>query len=56
MYRIDMEKCYLCGLCFDICATEAVTFSGIYEIDKDLCIECGECYEYCVVSAIVKEE
>ena len=55
MYRIDQEKCYLCGLCFDICAAEAITFLGVYQIDQDLCNECGECYDNCPLAVIIEE-
>ncbi len=52
MYVIEKEKCLACGLCADVCPTEAISPIGVYKINHDLCIECGLCEECCPSGAI----
>jgi formate hydrogenlyase subunit 6/NADH:ubiquinone oxidoreductase subunit I len=52
IFFIDAEKCTVCGLCVDVCPTEAINPYGIYQIDSILCTGCGLCRESCPVNAI----
>jgi ferredoxin len=50
---IKQEDCTRCGICIDICPTDAITMEeeGAL-IDMDLCIRCGECHEVCPIDAV----
>lgn len=49
----NMEKCYGCGACYNVCPTEAVDMrenaEGFLEpiIDENKCISCEKCKEVC---------
>ncbi len=53
VYRIEGSECFLCGLCKEVCAFDAVkeTRSGFY-IDKEYCTQCKACYSICPVNAV----
>ncbi|NLV20588.1 MAG: 4Fe-4S binding protein [Syntrophomonadaceae bacterium] len=53
MYIILKDKCSSCGLCADVCPTEAISPVGVYIIKTELCISCGLCQECCPSAAIV---
>ena len=64
-FKIENEKCILCGLCVHVCSeyigANAITFSGhgsqkfvsapLYRSAKD-CIGCGACVEICPAQCI----
>ena len=56
--RIDIEKCRVCGLCFNKCPTGAIT-DYIPQRPKafinDRCIGCGICAKVCPVNATFGE-
>jgi NADH-quinone oxidoreductase subunit F/NADP-reducing hydrogenase subunit HndC len=52
-YRIDSDKCFLCGLCKQACAYDAVVeLKSSFYIDLDRCVECRACYDACPVDAV----
>ncbi len=54
-YELDCDECVACGICEEVCPTEAIilNYEGIIEdIDLDKCIDCGLCAEECPVEAI----
>ncbi len=53
IYSIDMEQCFLCGLCKPTCAYNAIAETrDSYFIDQDYCVKCMACYEVCPVEAV----
>ncbi len=57
IYRIEMEECFLCGLCKEACAFDAVkeTKDSFY-IDQDYCTKCKTCYAACPIGAVKIEK
>jgi len=68
-YRIDPDKCIMCGECKAVCKVNAIVgekrklyLSGYlpFEIRQKRCTKCGECLKVCPTDAImivdVKEE
>ena len=53
MYVISEGLCSACGLCADICPTEAISQVGEYKINQDLCTKCGICSDDCPSMAII---
>lgn len=55
--KIDLERCYGCSLCMNICPTKAIRIrNGKARVMDDRCIDCGECYRVCPVNAIVTRQ
>ncbi|MEQ8175336.1 MAG: 4Fe-4S binding protein [Syntrophomonadaceae bacterium] len=52
LYVIIKERCSLCGLCTDMCPSEAISQDDCYRIDPDCCIFCGLCRDVCPSDAI----
>ncbi len=53
IYTIDMEQCFLCGLCVKACAFDAVKeFRDRYFIDMDYCTKCRACFDVCPIGAV----
>jgi ferredoxin len=57
MAYVITEKCEKCGVCVDVCPTEAISEGDpIYKIDPDLCSDCGVCADECPTDAIIPGE
>jgi ferredoxin len=55
-YQIIEKECLLCGLCQDVCKTNAVIAGrNRFFIDQDACDGCGSCLAICPSEAIVIE-
>ncbi|MDP8226353.1 4Fe-4S dicluster domain-containing protein [bacterium] len=51
--KIDKEKCVGCGVCVDVCPTEALSIEDdIAVCDADKCVDCGVCIPECPTEAI----
>lgn len=47
------KKCVGCGLCGEICPSDAHSFAGgVHTIDRDKCVKCGLCSKVCVTDAL----
>lgn len=52
-YRIEADECFLCGLCKEACAYNAVKeLRKGYYIDQDYCTKCRACYDACPIGAV----
>ena len=57
VYSIDHEQCFLCGLCKEACAFDAVKeTSRSFFIDQDYCTKCKACYSACPIGAVKVEK
>jgi NADH:ubiquinone oxidoreductase subunit F (NADH-binding)/(2Fe-2S) ferredoxin len=57
IYRIDMDECFLCGLCKEACAFDAVKETrDKFFIDMDYCTKCRACYDACPIDAVKIEK
>ncbi len=57
MYRIDMDECFLCGICKEVCAFDAVKETkDKFFIDMDYCTKCRACYDACPIHAVKIEK
>lgn len=57
VYSIDHEQCFLCGLCKEACAFDAVKeTSRSFFIDQDYCTKCKACYLACPIGAVKVEK
>ena len=57
--RIDLQTCFGCGLCQEVCPFDLPQENDIgrYDItETQLCVECGACARNCPVGAIIMEE
>ncbi len=53
VYRIDHDECFLCGLCKEACAFDAVKETrDSYFIDQDYCTKCKACFNACPIGAV----
>lgn len=50
--QVDNEKCTLCGLCVDLCPTQAITMNDFVKIAPEKCTGCGTCVSECPSEAI----
>lgn len=48
------NDCISCGVCENVCTTEAIIPGDKYTIDPKYCLECGACYDACSVNAVEK--
>lgn len=56
-FSIEQEKCFLCGLCKQACAFDAVKeTSRSFLIDQDYCTKCKACYAACPIGAVKIEK
>ena len=52
-YSIDIDNCFLCGLCKDACAYDAIKeYKNRFFIDADYCVKCKACFDACPVDAV----
>ncbi len=57
VYRIDHDECFLCGLCQEACAFDAVKDTrDSYFIDQDYCTKCKACFSACPIGAVKIEK
>jgi NADH-quinone oxidoreductase subunit F/NADP-reducing hydrogenase subunit HndC len=53
VYTIDTEECFLCGLCKEACAFDAIKEGkDKFFIDQDYCTKCKACYIACPINAV----
>ncbi len=53
MFVIDNEECFLCGLCKEACAFDAVKETRRnFFIDQDYCTKCMACFTACPIGAV----
>jgi NADH-quinone oxidoreductase subunit F/NADP-reducing hydrogenase subunit HndC len=56
-FRIEHDECFLCGLCKEACAFDAVKETrDSYYIDQDYCTKCKACYAACPIGAVKVEK
>lgn len=57
LFRIEHSECFLCGLCKQACAFDAVKeTSRSFFIDQDYCTKCKACYLACPINAVKIEK
>jgi NADH-quinone oxidoreductase subunit F/NADP-reducing hydrogenase subunit HndC len=57
MFRIELDECFLCGLCKQACAFGAVKeLRNKFFIDQDDCTKCKACYLACPIGAVKIEK
>jgi NADH:ubiquinone oxidoreductase subunit F (NADH-binding)/(2Fe-2S) ferredoxin len=57
VFRIEHEECFLCGLCKEACAFDAVKeLRNSFFIDQDYCTKCKACYAACPIGAVKVEK
>ena len=57
VFRIEHEECFLCGLCKEACAFDAVkSTKDSFFIDQDYCTKCKACYNACPIGAVKVEK
>jgi len=58
LFKVDPEKCTLCGACVEECPPGVIEFGGQEgmpqptEMAEELCIQCGHCVAICPESAL----
>ena len=56
-FRIEHDECFLCGLCKQACAFDAVKETrDSFFIDEDYCTKCKACYSACPIGAVKIEK
>lgn len=56
-FRIEHDECFLCGLCKQACAFDAVKEGkDSFFIDQDYCTKCKACYNACPIGAVKVEK
>ncbi|MCK5505450.1 MAG: SLBB domain-containing protein, partial [Thermodesulfovibrionia bacterium] len=57
MFRIEQSECFLCGLCKEACAFDAVKeLRNKFFVDQDYCTKCKACFIACPVDAVKVEK
>lgn len=57
VFRIEHDECFLCGLCKQACAFDAVKETkDSFFIDQDYCTKCKACYNACPIGAVKVEK
>ena len=54
-YTVSAELCKMCGKCYRVCPSGAITWEKKQQavIDRNKCIKCGACYEACPFESIL---
>jgi NADH-quinone oxidoreductase subunit F len=54
-YLVSVELCKMCGKCYRVCPSSAVTWEKKQKasIDRSKCVKCGACYDACPFDAIL---
>ncbi|MCD6166480.1 ferredoxin [candidate division KSB1 bacterium] len=53
---VDKNECTGCGVCADVCPTEAITVKDVAMVNAEECTDCGACVDECPTGAISLEE
>jgi NADH:ubiquinone oxidoreductase subunit F (NADH-binding) len=57
LYSIDVEQCFLCGLCKEACAFDAIKeYKNRFFIEQDYRTKCKACYLACPIDAVKIEK
>ncbi|MBN1870642.1 MAG: 4Fe-4S binding protein [Candidatus Omnitrophica bacterium] len=57
MHKVNIEKCFGCGLCINNCPQGAISIIGDKaSIDSVKCSDCGRCVQVCPQGAIYSGE
>ncbi len=57
VYSIDTDQCFLCDICKEACAFDAVKeYKNRLFIDQDYCTKCRACYTACPIGAVKIEK
>jgi len=49
---VEAEKCTACGICMEVCPTDAISLDDIARIDQEKCTGCGQCVAECPQDAL----
>jgi len=49
---VEAEKCTACGLCQQVCPTDAISIDDIAQINQEKCTGCGQCVAECPQDAL----
>jgi NADH-quinone oxidoreductase subunit F len=54
-YKVSAELCKMCGKCYSVCPSEAITWEKKKKakIDRSKCVKCGACYDACPFDSIL---
>ena len=52
---VDKNECTGCGVCADVCPTEAITVKDVAMVNAEECTDCGACVDECPTGAISLE-
>lgn len=46
------EQCTECGMCYEVCTSDAIIQGSPYQVDSTKCSDCGSCINVCPAEAI----
>jgi ferredoxin len=50
---VNAEECTACGICQQVCPTDAISLDDIAQIDREKCTGCGQCVAECPQDALL---
>lgn len=57
VYSINTDQCFLCDICKEVCAFDAIKeYKNKLFIDQDYCTKCKACYTACPIGAVKIEK